>query len=129
MVDTTLSCPNCDLLCPPGTSACDCGYSFLTGAYPVTGRPAGPTTRRVFQFVLGSLIGPVAVAFLGVHEGSSDAFVVSSASAGLLLGAVNLWRSRLGLWSGPLAVIVYSLLVVPVLWMLAALRACPSCMG
>ena len=29
-------CPNCNLINPPDTTQCDCGYSFVTGEFPVS---------------------------------------------------------------------------------------------
>src|SRR5215472_11408259 len=56
-------CPNCNLINPPDTTECDCGYNFVTGEFPVSAIPAkepapkpkAATSERVI-FVLAAVV-------------------------------------------------------------------------
>ena len=120
-----LTCPNCGLLSPEGAQRCDCGFDYVTGKNPHTGRPPGVTAARLTRFALGSVLLPVVLLRMGFAVGGGQGSpVVAGMVAGVCIGAANLRWSHLGIWSSTLAIVAYGMAAVAMLFGLAFWIAC-----
>jgi hypothetical protein len=69
-LERSMECPKCQLLCPPRTQRCDCGFDFVAG----TSHTAPPSKNSNSGLIVGVLIGGAVVSWLtGQFSSSSSA--------------------------------------------------------